>query len=54
MKINWMDRVAVVAAAKAMGQGMSVIKRPELANFNIIHTSQEHRLLRDAKVLVRT
>ena len=52
--MDWTNKEQVLVYAKSLGKGMTVIKRPELPNFNIIHTSRESDLLRDAKVIVRT
>lgn len=52
--MDWKNKNAVIALAKSMGAGMTVIKRPELPNFNVIHTNREADLLRDAEVIART
>lgn len=52
--MDWKNKNAVIALARSMGAGMTVIKRPELPNYNVIHTSREADLLRDAEVIVRT
>lgn len=54
MNIDWTDKAAVIAYAKKMGKGLTVIKRPEQSNYNIIHTSREADLLRDATIVVRS
>ena len=51
---NWFDLESVKKLADKLGPGMTVIKRPDIDNYNIIHTSREPDLLRDATVLYRT
>ena len=38
--INWNDRSAVIEYAKRLGPGMSVVKHPDRANYNVTHTSR--------------
>lgn len=57
--MDWSNKQAVIAFADAcggrdVGAALTVIKRPERANHNIIHTAREAELLRDAVVVHRT
>lgn len=49
--INWRDLKAVIAYAKRLGPGQSVIKHPDRSNYNITHTDREPK---EAEVLFRT
>lgn len=51
---NYEDLAEVIALAKHMGPGMSVIRYPGRKNYNITHTDREPRLPRDVKIHYRT
>lgn len=39
-KIDWRNKEQVIAYAKKLGAGMSVIKYPNRDNYNITHTER--------------
>jgi hypothetical protein len=43
MRIDWMDKAAVVAFANRLGTGQTVFKHPDRSNYNITHTSRTDR-----------
>lgn len=44
--MDWGNEAAVIRYAETLGHGMTVIKRYDRNNYNIIHTSREKDLLR--------
>ena len=50
--MDWTDKAAVIALAKRLGRGQTVVWNGR--NFNILHTSEEARLLRGRLVVFRT
>lgn len=42
--IDWCDKEQVIAYAKKLGTGMSVIKYPDRNNYNITHTERAVKL----------
>lgn len=53
LQINWKDLEQVKALADKLGPGMSVIKRPEIPNYNITHTERGDLLI-GAQVMYQT
>lgn len=59
-KVDWADLGQVKQYADSLarelhsGAGMTVLLRPGHTFFNVIHTENEHRLVKDATVIYRT
>lgn len=43
MKVDWTDVAKVIEYARSLGPGLSVIKYPGRANYNIAHTENLFR-----------